>query len=109
VIFEIAGKIPRTYQPNHLELLLDGLTFSKSARPVPAIAPPEGGEGLPLGQYILYERDSYGAEKHAYLCFSAEASAMEDMRQLFFEFARMVPGQYVETQVKKSGKQEEMP
>ena len=98
-IFEIASKIPRPYNPNTIEIIFDGVCFSKSAQPT-TIVPPENGFGLPIGNYILYERNAYGSEKHSYVCFSADSSETDRMRELFFEFAKIIPGKYEGTEIK---------
>ena len=64
------------------------------------ILPSENGFGLPIGNYILYERESYGSEKHSYIHFSADSLKSDRMRELFLEFTKIIPGKYEGTEVK---------
>lgn len=98
-IFEIATKIPRPYNPNHIEIIFDGICFSQSDQ-MTTILPSENGFGLPIGNYILYERESYGSEKHSYIHFSADSLKSNRMRELFLEFTKIIPGKYEGTEVK---------
>ena len=98
-IFEIASKIPRPYNPNNVEIILDGICFSQSDQ-MTTILPSENGFGLPVGNYILYERESYGSEKHSYIHFSADNLKSDRMRELFLEFTKIIPGKYEGTEVK---------
>ena len=98
-IFEIASKIPRPYNPNNVEIILDGICFSQLDQ-MTTILPSENGFGLPIGNYILYERESYGSEKHSYIHFSADNLKSDRMRELFLEFTKMIPGKYEGTEVK---------
>ena len=99
-ILEIASKIPRPYNPNHVEIIYDGIFLSQSNQSVGGIAPPINGLGMPVGNYILYERDSYGSEKHSYIHFSADSLTIDCMREMFFEFTKTIPGKYEGTEVK---------
>ena len=98
-IFEIASKIPRPYNPNNVEIILDGICFSQSDQ-MTTILPSENGFGLPVGNYILYERESYGSEKHSYIHFSADNLKSDRMRELFLEFTKIISGKYEGTEVK---------
>ena len=98
-IFEIASKIPRPYNPNNVEIILDGICFSQLDQ-MTTILPSENGFGLPVGNYILYERESYGSEKHSYIHFSADNLKSDRMRELFLEFTKIIPGKYEGTEVK---------
>ena len=98
-IFEIASKIPRPYNPNNIEIIIDGICFSQSDQ-MTTILPSETGFGLPIGNYILYERESYGSEKHSYIYFSADNLKSDRMRELFLEFTKIIPGKYEGTEVK---------
>jgi hypothetical protein len=99
-ILEIASKIPRPYNPNHVEIIYDGISLSQSNQSVSGIAPPINGFGLPVGNYILYERDSYGSEKHSYIHFSADSLTIDHMREMFLEFTKTIPGKYEGTEIK---------
>ena len=99
-IFEIVSKIPRPYNPNNVEIIFDGISFSQSDESVIGIAPPVNGFGLPIGNYILYERDLHGSEKHSYIYFSADNLKSDRMRELFLEFTKIIPGKYEGTEVK---------
>ena len=98
-IFEIASKIPRPYNPNNVEIILDGICFSQLDQ-MTTILPSENGFGLPVGNYILYERESYGSEKHSYIHFSADNLKSDRMRELFLKFTKIIPGKYEGTEVK---------
>lgn len=98
-IFEIASKIPRPYNPNNIEIIFDGICFSQSDQ-MTTILPSENDFGLPIGNYILYERNSYGSEKHSYIYFSADSLKSDRMRELFLEFTKIIPGKYEGTEVK---------
>ena len=99
-IFEIVSKIPHPYNPNNIKIIFDGICFSQLVQPTSTILPHENGFGLPIGNYILYERDSYGSEKHSYIYFSADNLKSDCMRELFFEFTKIIPGKYEGTEVK---------
>ena len=99
-VFEIAAKIPRPYNPNNIEIIFDGVYFSESDKTAFTILPPKDGFGMPIGNYILYGRESFGAEKHSYVHFSADDLKSERMRKLFFEFAKTVSGKYAGTEIK---------
>ena len=98
-IFEIASKIPRPYNPNNIEIIIDGICFSQSDQ-MTTILPSENGFGLPIGNYILYERESYGSEKHSYIHFSTDSLKSDRMRELFLEFTKIISGKYEGTEVK---------
>lgn len=91
-IREITAKIPRPYNPNDLEILFNGVAFSKLCETVTTITPSQSGFGLPDGNYIFYEHHVYGSEKHAYIHFSTDHTLSEQMRKLFFDFAKRIPG-----------------
>lgn len=99
-IFEIVSKIPRPYNPNNVEIIFDGISFSQSDESIIGIAPPVNGFGLPIGNYILYERNLHGSEKHSYIYFSADSLTVDRMREMFFEFSKIVPCKYEATEVK---------
>ena len=91
-IREITAKIPRPYNPDDLEILFNGVTFSQPCETVTTITPPPSGFGMPGGNYIFYERHVYGSEKHAYVHFSTDHASSDAMRKLFFDFAKGIPG-----------------
>lgn len=99
IIHEIVTKIPRPYGVNYLELIFDSVSFAKESKEIGHIKPSTSGFGLPVGNYILYERFSYGSEKHSYIYFSAEDTILNDMKKLFFEFAEKIPGKYEGTEI----------
>ncbi|MGM9683358.1 MAG: hypothetical protein ACI3XQ_07150 [Eubacteriales bacterium] len=99
IIHEIVTKIPRPYGVNHLGLIFDNVSFAKENRKIEHIKPPICGLGLPVGNYIFYERSAYGSEKHSYIYFSAEDAIFDDMRKFFFGFAEIIPGKYECTEI----------
>ncbi len=102
IINEIATKIPRTYSINDLELIFDGIVFSKDSNECEPIKPSPSKIGFPVGNYIFYERLVYGSEKHSYIHFSANDAGLDDMRRLFFDFAEKIPGKYDGTQIQRA-------
>ena len=99
-IFEITSKIPRPYNPNHLSIIFDNVSLAQSNQSVIGITSHVNEFGSPVGNYILYERDFYGAEKHQYFHFSADSLTIDYMREMFFEFTKTIPGKYEGTEVK---------
>ena len=99
IINEIATKIPRMYSINDLNLIFDGIVFSKDSSEYEPIKPLPSKIGFPIGNYIFYERSVYGSEKHSYIHFSANDVGFDDMRRLFFDFAEKIPGKYDSTQI----------
>lgn len=90
--------VPRPYGVNDLHLIYSGISFGEADSERVGITPPKEGIGTPAGAYIAYERIRYGDEKHAYVSFSVEEEYLETMREFFFEFAKIIPGRYVDTQ-----------
>ena len=97
LIRDTVRQVPRPYGVNELTLVYHGI----------------GGEGEPghdgrmemssdgerfVGNYVWYERAHHGDEKHSYIYFSMESEKMETMRQLFFDFAKIIPGTYEGTE-----------
>ena len=99
-VLEIAAKIPRPYNPNNIEIIFDGIYFSKYDQATTTILPPEDGFGMPIGNYVMYERAPFGAEKHSYVHFAADDLKIKRMRELFFEFTKAVSGRYAGTEIK---------
>ena len=99
IIHEVVTKIPRPYSVNYLELIFDSVSFAKESKEIEHIKPSPSGFGLPIGNYIFYERSAYGSEKHSYIYFSAEDAILDDMRKFFFEFAEIIPGKYECTEI----------
>jgi len=98
VLREVVTKIPRPYALNSLELVFDGIYFIKE-KSGDFIKTSQNGFSPPVGNYILYEREVYGNEKHSYVLFSAENEIADDMRKLFFDFAEKVSGKYEGTEI----------
>ncbi len=98
-ICHIVKKIPRPYAVNLLEVVFDSIPFAEG-QVGDRIRMPKSGFGPPVGNYILYERSVYGNEKHSYVLFAAEKAIVDDMRELFFRFAQLVPGKYEGTEIK---------
>ena len=99
ILRNVVTKIPRPYAVNSLEVVFDGICFKKE-NGNDSIRMSEDGFGHPVGNYISYERSSYGSEKHSYVTFSAEKTIADDMRKLFFDFTEKVPGKYDGTEIK---------
>lgn len=93
VIRDVVEKIPRPYAVNSLELIFSG-THVAEDRNADGIRPSQSGFGPPVGNYILYNREVFGDEKHSYISFSADHKNIEELRKLFFDFAQSVPGRY---------------
>ena len=98
IIGEIVNKVPRPYSVNTLHLIYSGVSWDGN-RDVVKIDYACGEDSHPTGNYVWYERSSYGYEKHSYVYFAADDNKTESMRQLFLDFAELIPGQYEGTEM----------
>ena len=99
IINEIVTKIPRSYSINDLELIFDGIIFSKDTNKYDPIKSISSKMDFSIGNYISYERSVYGSEHHSYIHFSSNDAGLDDIRRLFYDFAEIIPGKYEGTEI----------
>lgn len=98
LIRDIVNKIPKPYGVSDLELIYNGLNFGERDAKSEKIKRSASGFDAPVGNYIWYNRSSYGYEKNSIILFAIDDENLENMRKLFFELAEMLPGKYEGTE-----------
>ena len=86
VIQSIALGVPKPYSLNELDITYCGIRFGGAS---------EGGADA----YIRYTRSSFGSEKHSYIYYFATDADIDNIRSIFFDFAKIIPGKYIETSI----------
>ena len=100
IIDDIVKKIPRPYSVNALHLIYSGVSWDESDSDRVKMGCARGEDSHPIGNYVWYERSSYGDEKHSYVYFAAYDEKTESMRKLFLDFAELIPGTYEGTELR---------
>ena len=98
LIRNIVNKVPKPYGVSDLELIYNGLSFGERNAESEKIKRSASRFDAPVGNYIWYNRSSYGSEKHSYILFAIDEENLENMRKLFFELAEMLHGKYEGTE-----------
>lgn len=98
LVRDIVQSVPRPYSVNNLDLIYNGISFGIKDINSAKIRQSENGWDSPVGNYIWYDRSSYGSEKHSYIRFAISEENLDSMRKLFFELAEKLPGKYEGTE-----------
>lgn len=101
-IRKIISNVPQTYHINCLEYILDGVDFANDPDNLSGIRENPTGFGPPVGSFISYYREAYGAEQHAYIILATQYTGHHQpalFRTFFFELAKRLPGTYEGTEI----------
>ena len=98
LIHDIVKQIPRPYGVSDLEMIYNGISFGEKNVESEKIRQSESSFDAPVGNYIWYSRSVYGDEKHSEILFATDNENLDLMRNLFFELAEFVPGEYEGTE-----------